>query len=220
MRNPYAKPVAPFHRVCGAHTRIRDIWVDVGGFDVTSPEYWEGFAIMNRTVLDNPWLKMALNNAWANATLYGALTQLDAGDFTATRPGFFSSLSRTMNHIYEVDLFYIDALREGGLGRSVYDREDVTDRVQLGALQADSDMQFAMFCKALTPERLGASVATERKDITVHENVAALILHLVQHQVHHRGQAHVQLSDAGITPPQLDDFYLEFGRVPSAASYW
>ena len=175
---------------------------------------------MNTTASENPWLKMALNNAWANATLYGALTRLEAGEFTAKRPGFFSSLSRTMNHIYEVDLFYIDALKQGGLGRTVYQREDVTSAGELGALQADSDMQFAMYCRDLTPERLNASVPTERKDTTANENVAALILHLVQHQVHHRGQAHVQLSDAGIAPPQLDDFYLEFGRAPSAAAYW
>ncbi|NND18140.1 MAG: nuclease, partial [Silicimonas sp.] len=37
---------------------------------------------------DNPWLKMALNNAWANATLYGALTELPDQAFTARRPGF------------------------------------------------------------------------------------------------------------------------------------
>jgi hypothetical protein len=35
--------------------------------------------------------------------------------------------------------------------------------------------------------------------------------------VHHRGQAHVQLQHAGIDPPQLDDFFLEYGRVPTAA---
>ena len=48
----------------------------------------------------------------------------------------------------------------------------------------------------------------------------ALLLHLVQHQIHHRGQSHVQLQHAGIDPPQLDDFYLEYGRVPSAQAYW
>ena len=47
---------------------------------------------------------MAHNNAWANATLYGALGDLDAGAFTARRPGFFPSLAATLNHIYLVDL--------------------------------------------------------------------------------------------------------------------
>ena len=171
-------------------------------------------------IADNPWIRMALNNAWANATLYGAVMGLPDGAFTAERPGFFPSLARTLNHIYEVDLFYLDALEGGGLGRAVYQRDDVDDPAKLGQLQADVDMRFAMFCGGLTEEALRADCQTERKDGVVAENTAALILHLVQHQVHHRGQAHVQLSDAGVEPPQLDDFYLEFGRAPSAAAYW
>lgn len=175
---------------------------------------------MQSRTWENPWLKMALNNAWANATLYGALKALPPGAFIAPRPGFFGSLARTMNHIYEVDLYYLDALTEGGKGRSVYLRDDLEDAASLAGFQANVDMQFATFCQQITSERLAGSVVTERQEGPVTENVAALILHLVQHQVHHRGQAHVQLSDAGVAPPQLDDFYLEFGRVPSAAAYW
>ena len=163
---------------------------------------------------------MALNNAWANATLYRAFAGLEEDAFTAHRPGFFPSLSRTMNHIYEVDLFYLDALEAGGQGRSVYQRDDLEDAARLGQLQADADMRFAAFCGGLTDEKLQASCETERSDGTVVENTAALVLHLVQHQIHHRGQAHVQLGDAGIDPPQVDDFYLEYGRAPTAEAYW
>ena len=169
---------------------------------------------------ENPWEKMALNNAWANATLYAAIKALHEKAFTAQRPGFYSSLAKTMNHIYEVDLFYLDALEDGGLGRAVYDRAEVSEAGELAALQAVADMRFAAFCSAITPEILAASRRTARVDSAVEENVAALILHLVQHQIHHHGQAHVQLQDAGVAPPQLDDFYLEFGRVTSAQAYW
>ena len=167
-----------------------------------------------------PWIAMALNNAWANATLYGALKDLPKGGFTDPRPGFFPSLSRTMNHIYEVDLYYLDALEAGGLGRSVYNRDEVPDAGELASLQVGADMRFASFCNGITEDTLGDTRVTERPDGPVTENVAALILHLVQHQVHHRGQAHVQLAHAGIAPPQLDDFYLTHGRAPSAAAYW
>jgi uncharacterized damage-inducible protein DinB len=34
-----------------------------------------------------------------------------------------------------------------------------------------------------------------------------LLLHLFQHQIHHRGQAHAMLSGTGIKPPQLDEFF-------------
>lgn len=168
----------------------------------------------------NPWLKMALNNAWANATLYTVLGGLSADAFAAPRPGFFPSLAQTMNHIYQVDLFYLDALEKGGLGPAAYDREPEADPRALGALQSEADMRFAAFCRDITPAQLGGRVVTRRRNSSCSENVAALVLHLVQHQVHHRGQAHVQLSYAGIAPPQLDDFYLEYGRTPSAAAYW
>jgi uncharacterized damage-inducible protein DinB len=47
-----------------------------------------------------------------------------------------------------------------------------------------------------------------------------LLLHLFQHQVHHRGQAHVQLQAAGIAPPQLDEFFLDDDRAATARLYW
>jgi len=47
----------------------------------------------------------------------------------------------------------------------------------------------------------GARVQVERVD--------RLLLHLFQHQVHHRGQAHAMLSATGVSPPQLDEFFVE-----------
>ena len=169
---------------------------------------------------ETPWLALALNNAWANATLYATLAKLEKPEFTAPRQGFFPSLAQTMNHVYQVDLYYLDALEEGGLGRTVFDAAEVDDPQALGALQSAADMRFAQFCNGITPETLTATRITERKAGPVRETVANLILHLAQHQVHHRGQAHNQLSQAGVAPPQLDDFFLDFDRVPSAAAYW
>lgn len=171
--------------------------------------------------MSEPYRTMALNNAWANATFYAALRDLPPGGFTAPRPGFFQTLCRTMNHIHEVDLYYLDALEEGGLGRAVFKREDVVDVAELARKQAEADLRFARFCAAQTPDSLARRVHTERpEDPDVTERVDALVLHLVQHQIHHRGQAHVQLQDAGIAPPQLDDFHLDYGRVPSAQAYF
>ena len=167
-----------------------------------------------------PFRLMSLNNAWANATLYKALSDLDEAAFAAPRPGFFSSLSRTLNHVYEVDLYYVDALTEGGLGRMVFDREDVMDVSALGALQADVDMKLAMFCHQMTRQTLGETRRTERREGAIKETVQAILLHLFQHQIHHRGQAHVQVQDAGIAPPQLDEFHLEFDRAETAKAYF
>ncbi len=170
--------------------------------------------------ITEPYLRMALNNAWANATLYNAVSGLSVEEFTDTRPGFFPSLAETLNHIYEVDLYYVDALEAGGRGRSVYERELMTDIAELAKAQAAVDLRLAQLCRGLTPGALTEMRATERMDGMTEERMDALLLHLFQHQVHHRGQAHVQVQHAGIDPPQLDDFYLEYGRVPSAQAYF
>ncbi|WP_375173835.1 DinB family protein [Pseudooceanicola sp.] len=168
-----------------------------------------------------PYLQMALNNAWANSTLYAALAGLSEAEFAAPRPGFFPSISETLNHILIVDLYYLDALEEGGLGRRIREQPPETTPAGLGARQAEADMRLATFCGNLTEAQLTRRVRTERdEDPEMTERVDRLLLHLFQHQIHHRGQAHVQVQDAGIAPPQLDDFYLDHDRAPSARPYW
>ncbi|MFD1344077.1 DinB family protein [Litorisediminicola beolgyonensis] len=168
----------------------------------------------------NPWLAMALNNAWANATLYGALSGMGEAEFAAPRPGFFPSLKSTLNHIWLVDLYYLDSLEEGGAGRGVFDRPEIASIPKLAAAHSETDMRLAAFCRGLTDETLRAERVTDRADGPVSEEVASVLLHLFQHQIHHRGQAHSMIADAGIAPPQLDDFHLRYGRVPSAQAYF
>ncbi len=166
----------------------------------------------------SPYIEMALNNAYANRTLYGAIAGMDRADFLAPRPGFFSSLAATLNHIYEVDLFYLDALEEGGLGRNVYQRKDIDDVAALAEAQAAADMRLAMFCNSgIDLER---RVNVERKHLMSKEKIGSILSHIFQHQIHHRGQAHVQIGEAGIEPPQLDEFYLDCDRAPIASEYF
>lgn len=166
------------------------------------------------------YAKMAQNNAWANATLYQAAQNLPDNAAQTPGPGFFPTLSDTLNHIYEVDLYYLDALRDGRRGRGVYNRTHEPSLAALAALQADADAQLVTFCQNLRHEILTEARATERPDGMYHETVQALLLHLFQHQIHHRGQAHVQLHALGLAPPQLDEFYLEYDRAPAAEAYW
>tara|TARA_R110000737_G_scaffold207724_2_gene225632 strand:- start:143 stop:670 length:528 start_codon:yes stop_codon:yes gene_type:complete len=170
--------------------------------------------------LSRPYQLMAKNNAWANATLHAAISALEQAAFEAERPGFFPSLQATMQHIYEVDLYYLDALQSGGIGLAIFDQSPPETATDLGAAQAATDLRLIQFCADLSAETLAQTRVTERGKGAFHETVEALLLHLFQHQIHHRGQAHVQLQSAGITPPQLDDFHLEYERVPTAAAYF
>lgn len=163
---------------------------------------------------------MAQNNAWANATFYHAMRGMGPIEFRQPRPGFFPSLRETMNHILSVDLYYIDALEQGGEGRAVYDRPLIKRVEDLAAAQAEADARLVAFCEGLTGESLAETRITQRDVGPVPERVDMLLLHLFQHQVHHRGQAHVQLQTTGIVPPQLDEFFLDHDRAHSARGYF
>lgn len=162
----------------------------------------------------------ARNNAWANQVLYDAVCGLDDEALRAPYPSFFGTIPRLLNHIYEVDLFYLDGIMGGGLGRSVYDRADVVDMADLARAQAAQDADLIGYCTGLTQNMANALCDLERPAEMTRERVDHTLLHLFQHQVHHRGQVHGMLSQAGAAPPQLDDFYLDYGRVATAKPYW
>ena len=166
-----------------------------------------------------PYLAMAQNNAWANHTLFQAMAVLSKEAFTANRPGFFPSLCATLNHIHAVDLYYIDALVMGKSGHTVFTRAPINDTYTMAKAQNSTDMRLTGICRKLTPQILAETRSVDRHAGPTQENIAALLLHLFQHQIHHRGQAHVQLQSASIVPPQLDEFHLQFDRAPSARKF-
>jgi len=160
------------------------------------------------------FVTMALNNAWANHRLLGAVARLSDDDFRAKRTSFFPSLKATLNHIVTVDWYYVDALERGLQGlpvdpaaRRVFDPEEPFDTcASLRAAQRKVDERLVSACRSLTPDDLERRIGIQR-DVVVHETVTRLLAHLFQHQVHHRGQAHAMLAGTSVPPPQLDEFF-------------
>jgi uncharacterized damage-inducible protein DinB len=158
--------------------------------------------------LVQPFRAFAYNNAWANHRLLTACKQLTEEEFAAARTGFFPSLQRTLNHIYVIDLFYIDALEGGWLGPRAWENEVPCPLLaQLKPAQAAMDRRLIAFCEALTPARLDDIVRINRDTRVQNERCDRLLMHLFQHQIHHRGQAHAMLSGTSVAPPQLDEFF-------------
>jgi uncharacterized damage-inducible protein DinB len=160
---------------------------------------------------------MAYNNAWANHRLLSACVHLTQADFEARRTGFFPSIQATLNHILVIDWFYVDALEGGALGPAAWvDRVPCPTIAELHPAQAAVDRRLITWCDAMDesgPDRIirvhrGTRVQTETAD--------RLLLHLFQHQVHHRGQAHAMLSATPVAPPQLDEFF-SVGEAPLRA---
>jgi uncharacterized damage-inducible protein DinB len=150
----------------------------------------------------------AYNNAWANHRLLTACEKLTQEEFEAKRTGFFPSLQATLNHIYIIDLFYVDALEGGWLGPKAWANPIPCPGIaELKPEQAAVDRRLIAHCDALTPERLDDVVKVNRDTRVQAERGDRLLMHLFQHQIHHRGQAHAMLSSTSVAPPQLDEFF-------------
>ena len=163
---------------------------------------------------------MAHNNAWANHRLLSACEALNQSEFEAPRTGFFPSIQATLNHILIVDHFYVDALEGGSLGPAAWaNRIPCPTLAALRPAQSAVDRRLIAWCEALDetgPDRIirfhrNTHIQTERAD--------RALLHLFQHQVHHRGQAHAMLSSTQVPPPQLDEFFCETDASLRAAEF-
>jgi uncharacterized damage-inducible protein DinB len=162
------------------------------------------------TRLAGHFVAMARNNAWANHRLLSACEALTAEEFAAPRTSFFPSLRATFNHILMVDLYYIDALeRLDALRRYSEPDLDFADARSMRLAQTASDRRLIAFCEQQTDETLAEDCILPRPNRKPPPTrVAAVLEHLFQHQIHHRGQAHAMLSATHVKPPQLDEFFL------------
>lgn len=158
--------------------------------------------------------RMAENNLWANDRLLRAVCALQPGEFEAERTSFFPSIRGTLNHLLSVDIYYLDMMKEGGRGLTVFDTfVDHDDPRGYASAQAAFDRELLDFCIGLKAADLDRRVATDRgEDGQISERIGDLLGHLFQHDIHHRGQVHAMLSGTSVKPPQLDEFFLDFDR--------
>lgn len=160
---------------------------------------------------------MAYNNAWANHRLLAACARLTPEEFAAARTSFFPSIQATLNHNLTIDWFYVDALEGGDLGPRAWDVPiPYPLAADLKREQAAVDRRLIAACEALTEASLGEDVHVNRIRRVQVERRDRLLMHLFQHQVHHRGQAHAMLAGTEVKPPQLDEFF-SIGEAPLRA---
>lgn len=165
-----------------------------------------------------PYRAMAYNNGWANHRLLTACVRLSQADFVAPRTGFFPSLHATLNHILTVDLFYVQAMESGALGPGAWAAPAPCDTaIMLRTAQRAADRRLIAVVERLGMADLARVVEIHRGDRIQRERIDRLLLHVFQHQIHHRGQAHAMLSATGVAPPQLDEFYCA-GEAPLRAA--
>lgn len=165
--------------------------------------------------LAHHFLTMACNNAWANHRLLKACAQLSQADFVAVRTSFFPSIKATLNHNVTVDWLYVDMLERSVRNEPpnpaperFFEPEEPFDTcAELAAAQRAVDRRLIDLCTHLSDAQLDGPVEVPRRAGTYTDRVARILAHLIQHQIHHRGQAHAMLAGTPVAPPQLDEFF-------------
>lgn len=153
---------------------------------------------------------MAAYNAAMNRLVYAAAGRLDDGTRRAAGGVFWGSLHGTLAHLLWADRIWLSRLSgspkpAGNLAESAGGEDDFT---RLTAARAQSDDDLLAWSKAIDADWLTGQLAwfsgAAQRDIVMPR--AKIVVHLFNHQTHHRGQAHALLTRAGEATGDTDLF--------------
>ena len=145
-------------------------------------------------------------NQWMNSKLYALCASLSDEERKRDRGAFFKSIHGTLNHLLYGDLAWMSRFtgqppEVPSLGVELFsDFESMRrERVRL-------DVEILSWAKALSPEWLSRPIMYSSKvDGRTRTRPAwVLVVHLFNHQTHHRGQLTTLLTQAGIDPGVTD----------------
>lgn len=152
------------------------------------------------------FLQLAAYNQWANARLYAAALALPEQDYRRPAGVFFGGLHGTLNHLLVADRIWLARITGMGEPPSRLDMILFEDRKNLAQARLAEDARLSGTVAGYDNAALAAPVRYATTSGKPQEQVlSAILLHLFNHQTHHRGQAHACLSIiTGAEPPSLD----------------
>jgi uncharacterized damage-inducible protein DinB len=158
---------------------------------------------------------MADYNRWQNENLYGAADQLSDAQRKVPRAAFFGSIHGTLNHLLWADQIWMSRFTSAVPPPMAKRPHESTSQYESWAELKDARTAF----DATLVDWAGKlDAAWLQGDLTwfsgaagreVTKPKALLIVHLFNHQTHHRGQVHCMLTQAGVKPGDTD---LPFGQ--------
>lgn len=150
--------------------------------------------------------QMAAYNRWQNRNILTTAHALEPSALEAPRGVFFSSIRRTMSHILWADLMWLHRFSGSDAPDAPFkdSAEFVANWDALALLRPKVDQQLVAWSADLDPAWLqGDIVWTSSVNGAFTRKPAALaVVHLFNHQTHHRGQVHAMLTaSGGLTQP-------------------
>ena len=166
--------------------------------------------------MPNVFQQLAAYNSWANARLYEAALALPEDLYRADVGVFFGSLHRTLNHLLLTDRLWLTRLTGVGAQPKRLDEILYEDRLELARARLAVDARLVVVVGGYDDATLVRPHAYQTTSGKPQEQpLSDILLHLFNHQTHHRGQAHACLSiTTRQEPPSLDLLILQRGLPP------
>jgi uncharacterized damage-inducible protein DinB len=158
---------------------------------------------------------MAGYNRWMNEKLYALCATLSDEERKRDRRAFFRSIHGTLNHLLLTDRAWLGRFTGRPFSFRSLDQELHADFDELRRERPSTDAAIEEFCRDLTEERLNADIVYATTAGKGHSHpLAPALLHLFNHEAHHRGQITTLLSQLGIDPGVTDviAYYREMGK--------
>jgi uncharacterized damage-inducible protein DinB len=159
--------------------------------------------------------QLAAYNHWANLRLYGAALDMPEELYRRPTGVFFGSLHGTLNHLLLTDRIWLKRLTGQGehpdrLNAILYDH-----RQDLVHARMTEDARLNDVVTGYTDADLAKPVAYQTTSGKPYRQpLQDILLHLFNHQTHHRGQAHACCSIlTGTEPPSLDLLLFQRGAA-------
>jgi uncharacterized damage-inducible protein DinB len=145
-------------------------------------------------------------NAWANMRLYEAAAALPDAEYRADRGAFFKSVHGTLNHILVADKIWMSRFTGEGEAPSRLDVILFEDLAELRREREREDGRIEHYARGTDEAALSARIRyrTITNPTDVEQPLAPALLHMFNHQTHHRGQVHAILTGLGRDAPSLD----------------
>lgn len=162
--------------------------------------------------------QLAAYNRWANSRLYAAALDLSDQAYRLHIGVFFGSLHGTLNHLLLTDRLWLKRLTGEGEPANRLDEIIYDNRKELIQARIAEDTRIVALIDTYDDAKLSGSHSYRTTSGMPHSQpLSDILLHLFNHQTHHRGHAHACLSIlTGDEPPSLD--LLGFQRGATAPS--